>query len=559
METAIAGLTGPGGAFPLYEADIAGRQQTVIGGLPENLRDFIALAASHGEMDCFVDGDRRFSYTEVMRLVAALAAVLANRYGIMKGDRVAIAMRNCPEWCISFMAAVTLGAVAVPMNSWWQGEELAYALEDSAARLAFLDGPRHSRVAGWLAESGLPVIGVDTGDETLPDDVPLLVELMADHSGDFPDTEIHSEDLAVILYTSGSTGLPKGVYSSQRNVLSALGAWLILITAVNSLSEKAENQQNTPLGVLLTLPLFHVTGLHSLFLLSLIIGRKIVMMRKWDVDRALELIQSERITHFNGVPTMSMELMNHPRLGEFDTSSLVDISAGGAARPAEQVKTIAERFPNASPSVGYGLTETNAVGCVSGEEDYLERPGSVGRPMAPLIQLKIVDSAGTELPQGATGEIWIRSPAVAGGYWNLPDETAQTFVDGWCRTGDVAFQDDDGFVYIVDRLKDIIIRGGENISCLEVEEGLYTHPEVEEAAVFGLPDGRLGEIVGAAVKTRSGKPIEIEGMREFLAKRMAAYKLPVHLWCHTEKLPRIASGKIDKKAIRNALTARLSL
>jgi acyl-CoA synthetase (AMP-forming)/AMP-acid ligase II len=560
LEAVIAGVTGPEGPFPLREIEINGASQTVIGGLPENLRDFFAVTAGYGEKDCLVDGERRLSFTEVLRLVATLSAVLANQYGIGKGDRVAIAMRNCPEWCIGFMAITSLGAVAVPMNSWWQGEELAYAMKDSGARLAFLDGPRHARLASWLAESGLPVIGVDTGDRPLPDGTTRLEQLLAtDDPGVFPETEISANDPAMILYTSGTTGLPKGVISTQLNVLSAVSTWLVLVSAISVMEGTAEKEPDKPLGVLLALPLFHVTGLNSMFLLSLVIGRKVVMMRKWDVDEALELIQAERITHFNGVPTMSMELMNHPRLAEYDLSCLMDVSSGGAARPAEHVLTLAERFPQASPSAGYGLTETNAVGCVIGQDDYLQRPGSVGRPTAPLTKLRIVDSEGNELPQGATGEIWIRSPAVPAGYWNLPDATAETFTDGWCHTGDVGYLDHDGFLYIVDRLKDIIIRGGENISCLEVEEALYSHPDIEEAAVFGLPDERLGEIVGAAVMTRSGEDLDVAQVREFLTDRLAAFKLPVHLWCHAEQLPRIASGKIDKKSLRGGLAARLGL
>jgi acyl-CoA synthetase (AMP-forming)/AMP-acid ligase II len=560
LEAVIAGVTGPEGPFPVRETQVDGQSTRVIGGLPENLRDYFALVAGYGDRDCLVDGERRLSFNEVMRLVASLSATLANSYGIAKGDRVAIAMRNCPEWCIGFMAVTSLGAVAVPMNSWWQGEELAYAMQDSGAKLAFLDGPRHARLAGWLAESSLPFIGVNTGDRPLPDEATLLEHLLAaDQAGEFPDAEISASDPALILYTSGTTGLPKGVMSTQLNVLSAISTWLVLVSAISVLEGTAEKEPDKQLGVLLALPLFHVTGLHSMFLLSLAIGRKVVMMRKWDVDQALELIQAERITHFNGVPTMSMELMNHPRLSEYDLSSMMDISSGGAARPAEHVATLAERFPGASPSAGYGLTETNAVGCVIGQDDYLQRPGSVGRPTAPLTEVRIVDAEGRELPQGATGEIWIRSPAVPSGYWNLPEATAETFTEGWCHTGDVGYLDSDGFLYIVDRLKDIIIRGGENISCLEVEEALYAYPRVEEAAVFGLPDERLGEIVGAAVMTSDGGELGVDELREFLADRLAAFKLPVHLWSQPEQLPRVASGKIDKKKLRGEFAAKLGL
>jgi long-chain acyl-CoA synthetase len=551
LEAVIAGVTGEQGPFPLQEAVIDGETRRVFGGLPGNLRDLYLFAASYGDKDCLVYQRQRLSFKQAVGQVLQLADALSTRYGINKGDRVAIAMRNCPEWCIAFMAITSIGAVAVPMNSWWQGEELAYAMQDSRVCLAIVDGTRFSRMVGWLEQSGLAVIGFDTGGKPLPADVDRLEGLLT--GGEVPappSVEILPEDPALILYTSGTTGHPKGVLSTQRNVISAIGTWLVLVSAINVLQGAAEQEPDKPIGILLAIPLFHVTGLHSMFLLSLIIGRKIVMMHKWDVDQALELIEAERITHFNGVPTMSMELMNHPRLADFDLSSLMDVSSGGAARPAEHVAMLVERFPGATASQGYGLTETNAVGCVIGQDDYLLRPGSVGRPTAPLVELKIVSQDGSKSGEGGVGEIWIRSPAVPVGYLNRPEATSATFTDGWCHTGDVGYVDADGFVYIVDRLKDIIIRGGENISCLEVEEALYSHPEIEEAAVFGLPDQRLGESVGAVVKTSGGVELDVGTVREFLRERLAAFKIPVHLWCQEEQLPRIASGKIDKKKLR---------
>jgi acyl-CoA synthetase (AMP-forming)/AMP-acid ligase II len=551
LEAVIAGVTGEQGPFPLQEVLINGETRTVFGGLPENLRDLYLFAASYGDKDCLVYRQQRLSFGEVLGQVLKLADALSSRYGIGKGDRVAIAMRNCPEWCIAFMAITSIGAVAVPLNSWWQGEELAYALQDCEADLVFADGVRFSRMAGWLGQSGLAVIGFDTGGPPLPAGVGRLEPLLS--AGDVPappSMNILPEDPALILYTSGTTGLPKGVLSTQRNVISAIGTWVVLISAINVLDGVSEQEPENQIGILMAIPLFHVTGLHSMFLLSLIIGRKVVMMHKWDVDQALELIQAERITHFNGVPTMSMELTNHPRLADFDLSSLMDVSSGGAARPAEQVAMIVERFPGATASAGYGLTETNAVGCVIGQDDYQLRPGSVGRPTAPLVEMKIVNQEGSELAAGEIGEIWIRSPAVPVGYLNLPEATAESFTDGWCHTGDLGYLDSDGFLYIVDRLKDIIIRGGENISCIEVEEALYAHPQIEEVAVFGLPDERLGEIVGAVVRASGGVELDSDGIREFLSERLAAFKIPVHLCCQQEQLPRIASGKIDKKMLR---------
>jgi acyl-CoA synthetase (AMP-forming)/AMP-acid ligase II len=560
LEAVIAGVTGEQGPFPLQEALDNGQARKVFGGLPENLRDLYLFAASYGDKDCLVYRQQRLSFSEVVGRVLKLADALSTHYGVEKGDRVAIAMRNCPEWCIAFMAITSIGAVAVPMNSWWQGEELAFAMQDSGSGLVFVDGARFARMSEWLKQSGLAVIGFETDGPPLPAEVDRF-DMLVD-GGEVPappSAVIQPEDPALILYTSGTTGHPKGVLSTQRNVISAIGTWVVLVSAINVLEGTPEQEPENQIGILLAIPLFHVTGLHSLFLLSLIIGRKIVMMHKWDVDQALELIEAERITHFNGVPTMSMELMNHPRLGDFDLSSLMDISSGGAARPAEQVAMLVERFPGATASAGYGLTETNAVGCVIGQDDYQLRPGSVGRPTAPLVEIKIVDQNASEVATGEIGEIWIRSPAVPEGYLNLPEATSESFTNGWCHTGDVGYLDADGFLYIVDRLKDIIIRGGENISCLEVEEALYAHPEIHEAAVFGLPDERLGEIVGAVVRTSEGAGVGIDVIREFLSEHLAAFKIPVHVCCRQEQLPRIASGKIDKKKLRAERIEQLGL
>jgi acyl-CoA synthetase (AMP-forming)/AMP-acid ligase II len=560
IEATIAGLTSEAGPFPIQEKVIGGVNRRIFGGLPGNLREYYVSVAGYADKDCLVDGDRRLSFTDVLQQSACLSHVLVDRYGVKKGDRVAIAMRNAPEWCVSFMAISALGAVAVPMNSWWQGEELVYGLQDSGTSLAIVDGARYARMAGWIQESGLPVICVDTGGAPLPDGVDRLEPLLESSTPcSFPEIDIDPEDLAMLLYTSGSTGRPKGVFSTHRNVISAVGTWLVAVSAMAVVAGTMGEEPEIQPAILLAIPLFHVTGLNSLFLLSLAVGRKVVMMRKWDVDVALELIEAEKITHFNGVPTMSMELMNHPRLADYDVSSLVDISSGGAARPADHVATLVERFPGAMPSVGYGMTENNAVTSILGQEDYVERPASVGRPIAPLVELRIIDEKGDVVEQGEVGEICVHSPANTGGYWNCPEESLETFVDGWVHTGDAGYQDEEGFLYIVDRLKDIIIRGGENISCLEVESALYAHEGVAEAAVYSLPDERLGEIVGAAVLLKAGSELDSGQIQDFLASRLAAFKIPQHIWFHSSPLPRIAAGKIAKKQLRSDMIEQLGL
>ena len=557
---AIQGITSPEGPFPILEQEIDGAKKRVFGGLPGSLRDYFAFAATHAEKECLVDQDRRMSFNDVAQQVACLGSALAEQYGVTKGDRVAIAMRNSPEWCISFMAVTSIGAVAVPMNSWWQGDELAYGLQDCGASLIILDAARYERLASHLTGSGVALIGLENEGRSLPADVDRLQGLLARQGESaLPEVAIDPEDPAVILYTSGSTGRPRGVLSTQRNVLSALGTWLVVGTATAIVAGTMGQEPEQQPAILLTVPLFHVTGLNSLFLLSLGIGRKIVMMHKWDADAALELIQAEGITHFNGVPTMSMELMNHPRRGAYDLSSLQEIASGGAARPADQVAQLIERFPGASPSAGYGLTETNAVGCIIGGEDYAARPGSVGQATPPLVELRLIDENGDEVAQGERGEICLRSPAIVSEYLNQPAATEASFQDGWFRTGDIGYADEEGFVYIVDRIKEIIIRGGENVSCTEVEEALYAHPGIAEAAVFSLPDERLGEIVGAAVSVRPDTDIDAEQVRDFLGNRLAAFKIPAHVWIQTDNLPRIASGKIFKKQIRSDFIERLGL
>jgi long-chain acyl-CoA synthetase len=557
---AIQGVTSPDGPFPVQEQVIDGESRKVFGGLPDSLRDYFAYSAVHADKEFLVDGSRRLSFGEVLRQAAGLGAILSDNYGVEKGDRVAIAMRNSPEWCISFMAVTSIGAVAVPMNSWWQGDELVFGLQDSDASLIILDDARYQRLASWLPDSGIKVIALDTEGKGLPDDIDKLDELLSGtDEAALSSVEIHPEDPAMILFTSGSTGNPRGVLSTHRNVVSALGTWLVIGTAINVLNGTVGQEPEEQPSILLSVPLFHVTGLNSMFLFSLGIGRKIVMMHKWKVEAALELIQTERVTHFNGVPTMSMELMNYPQLADYDVSTLVEIASGGAARPADQVEELAKRFPDAYPSAAYGLTETNAVGCIIAQSDYSDRPRSVGQPTPPLVEVRIFDENGNVLPQGESGEICLRSPAIATGYLNQPEVTEESFVDGWFKTGDVGYLDEEGFLYIVDRIKDIIIRGGENISCSEVEEALYAHPSIAEAAVFSLPDERLGEIVGAALSLSKGCDLDAGQVKEFLADRLAAFKIPVHIDVQSEMLPRIASGKISKKQIRGELIDRLGL
>jgi acyl-CoA synthetase (AMP-forming)/AMP-acid ligase II len=459
---------------------------------------------------------------------------------------------------MAFIGTLSVGAVAVPMNAWWTTEELDYGLADSGARVVVADRARVERLLPLVSKHGLQVIAIDDCSGLDVAHTP-FAEVLAEFSGAaMPQVEVALEDHATLMYTSGSTGHPKGALSSHRGVLSALYSWMCLSVANKTAGVAELRKAGLAPAALVTIPLFHCTASHSVFLLSLVAGRKMVIMHKWDAQEALRLIEAERITWFNGVPTMSAELQAAAAHSDRDISSLTEIMAGGAARPPEQVKKISATFSKNAPGIGYGLTETNALGTVNAGASYIAKPDSSGRPVPAVTEFRVIDEDGRPLPPRSRGELCIKSPANILEYWNKPEATAEAFVDGWFRTGDVAYLDEEGFVYIVDRIKDIIIRGGENISCAEVEAAIYTHPGVLEAAVFGLPDERLGEIVGAAVVLREGTELTDEALRAYLADHLAAFKIPAHIWFHTQQLPRIATGTIFKRQLKAEYAAVLA-
>ncbi len=568
----IAQLTGAGQHFEVVDTTISGLRQKVYENTPGNMREYLHLALQHGDKPFLVTDSERYSFAQVYQLSAQFAAALVNDYGIKKGDRVAIAMRNNPQWIIAFMGAVSIGAIVVPMNAWWTAEELHYGLRDCAARVLVLDSERAERVAPFAEELAVSPVVV-SADGECAHGFPLFSRLLEDHAGAaMPPAELGLDEDILILYTSGSTGKPKGVVSSHRAILSAIMSWLLMgyatqITPEDEVVIEAEKgkesqepqRQSYAAAVLLTLPLFHVTASHNIFLLSVMIGRKVVMMHKWDVEVAMSLIERERVTTFSGVPTMSAELQhvaaNNPA---YDLSSLRDVLSGGAARPAEQVRKITETFKQARPGSGYGLTETNGIGTGNTGAMYQAKPASCGRTVPAVTDIRIVDPTGAELPVGERGEIQIKSPANARAYWNLEEATTEAFQEGWFKTGDVGYLDAEGFLFIVDRIKEIIIRGGENISCLEVESAIYEHPAVNEVAVFGLPDERLGEIVGAAVVLHAAEQLDKGSLQAFLAERLAKFKLPEQLWFHDDKLPRVATGKVFKRQLKDDYTLLLA-
>lgn len=558
FDAAVADLTAPGQPFELDRIELAGVEYLNFAALPPNLGTYFHVMLQHAHKDFAVYLDERYTFAQGYQHSCEIAAALVQRYGMARGDRVAILSRNNPQWMMGFIGATSVGGVAVPMNAWWTTEELDYGFQDSGAKIVIADRARVERLLPIADKYGLQVISIDDCADL---DIPQtrFADLLRDHAGaTMPQVDVAPDDYATIMYTSGSTGYPKGALSSHRGVLSALYSWMLLGVATKAAGTQEVRAKSLSPAALLTIPLFHCTGSHSAFMLSLVVGRKLVIMHKWDAQEALRLIEQEKITWFNGVPTMSAELQAAAATTDRDISSLTEIMAGGAARPPEQVKKIAGTFKKSAPGIGYGLTETNALGTVNAGAFYLARPGSAGRVVPAVTELRIVNEAGAVLPAGERGELCIKSPCNVLGYWNKPEATAESFVDGWFHTGDVAYLDEDGFLYIVDRIKDIIIRGGENISCIEVEAALYAHPDVQEVAVFGLPDERLGEIVGAAVVLRDGAALTPQALRDYLTEHLAAFKIPAHIWLRTEQLPRIASGKIFKRQLKADYAAGLA-
>lgn len=531
--------------FKVGEAKIRGNVYRVFENAPPDLTGIFAHGASHGEKDFLIYGEERLSFAETWRRACRLAHALSDGLGVRQGDHVAIAMRNFPEWCISYMAIISLGAVAVPLNAWWKEEELKFGLVDSGARVVIADARRLDYIRPYKEELGLTLVlaredgeGADWRYEDL---------LAGSHSDAPPGVQIRPDDDFSIVYTSGSTGDPKGVVLTHRGAISTLMSWAFLAAVVRESRGGVSPFGDNP-GILLAIPLFHVTGSHSIFMLSYVVGRRVAMMYRWDPEEAARIIDREKLTNFVGVPSQSFELMQ--AAGEDGLPSLVDIGAGGAKRPPEHVRQLKDKFKSANPSSGYGLSETNAAGCVISQDDYRKRPDSTGRPLPPLTDIKIMKDGG-EVPRGEVGEIWIRSPANFRGYHNLPEDTARALTpDGWFKSGDLGRMDEEDFVYIVDRIKDLIIRGGENISCLEVENRAYEHPAVAEAAVFSVPDEVLGERVGLVVFPKGGATIDPGELRDFIARTLAAFKVPERIWISPAPLPRLGTAKFDKITIR---------
>ena len=555
---AFARITAVGEPYELVDReDIRGPVQTFVNA-PTSLRQVYEDAAS--DVEFVVAEDQRWTFAEFWNDAATIGHLLVHDLGVRKGDRVAISMRNYPEWMLAFTAATSVGAIAVAMNSLWNADEMAYGLTDSGAKVLFADAERLALLES-MAEpiEGLQVVAVrHTGSPAA--DVELAGRMAEIGSVPMPEVDIAPTDSALILYTSGSTGHPKGVLSNHHNVIVALMAWEV---EYGALTERPGNvvapEEGSGLvpASLLGIPLFHVLGLHAVFLASFRGQRKLVAMYKWDASVAAELIERERIVTFTGPPAVSGDLVRVAQSEGRDLSSLLSVGGGGAARPPEQVGQIDDTFEKALPNTGWGMTETNAIGTIIFGAEYSERRLSSG-PALCVIDLRVVDDNGNELQPGERGELQVRGPSMFREYWNKPEATADSFAeDGWFKTGDVAYIDTDGHLFIVDRIKDLIIRGGENIGCGGVEAALSSHPNVIEAAVYSVPDDRLGEEVGTTMYVT--EDFDETELREYLVDHLAKYEIPRYITKLTEPLPRTGSGKLLKRQLRDDTITELGL
>lgn len=541
----------PGAALETESITIDGQQLDVFSHAPSNLGELYSLGLEAADRPFLVYQQERYSFAETLDMALRMARVLKEKYQIIKGDRVAICARNSPEWCISYMAITLLGAIAVPMNSWWKSPELKFGLRDSGSKLIFLDPPRLQLALPFLEQDQVILIKPETESE-FPEFYDLIKSVAPLTAEELNSIQVQPEDNASIMYTSGSTGMPKGVLSTHRNIINALYTWKF-VKEINEILRPElleENPQYDP-ALLANVPLFHVTGSHAQFLASFIYLRKFVMMYKWDAEKALELIEAERISIFHGVPTMTWEIMQSDKFDSTDLSSLRGVASGGASRPPEHLSMMLQKFPaKAIPGLGYGLTETNAIGAIISGEFYASKPNSTGRPTPPVTSVKIVDENDRTLEAGQVGEICIKGPTVMKGYWNNPEATAEVIKDGWFYSGDIGMLDELGFLIILDRAKDIVIRGGENIGCAEVEYAISEHPAVNEVSVYGIPDERLGEVPCASIMLVAGSKLDQQELHQFLASRIAGFKIPALMFFQHQQLPRIASGKIAKKELR---------
>ncbi len=562
LEAIITELTKEGQPFHTNAVERNGTPMPHFTAAPPTLAHYFAhYCNEHKDIPFIVDGDIRLTFGETYAAALCVAESLVSDHGVETGDRIGIAARNSANWMIAYMGIAMAGGCVTLLNGFWAGDELAYGIRLAECKLVLADDGRARRLEGTDHAAKLVIIDHGAPDQGLanvwkaPDNVEssAAMKLLA---------TLGPSDLATILYTSGSTGQSKGAYSDHLGVVSGVMNYVGQSAMAKVLLESKGEDVSAQPCALVAVPLFHVTGEVPLFLQSYAIARKLVLMPKWNAQEALRLMDEEKVTYFVGVPLMSYEIATHPDRANYDLSACKSFAAGGAPRPVEHVNRIKEAFPGGFPLLGYGLTETNAVGCGNFNENYLAKPGSTGRASRPIVELAILDDDGNPVPQGQVAEVCIRSVANFLGYWNNEQATRDAFTDDqFFRTGDLGYVDEDDYLFIVDRKKDIIIRGGENITCIEVEDAIYSNDDIAECSVFGLPDDRMGEVPAAVFRLKSGRDaMSAADLRAFLLSRIAPFKVPLeeHIWITEDRLPRLGTQKIDKKSLREAYTKQMA-
>ena len=555
IQAAVAALSKPGELLETQSFEKDGVALPALVKAPPSLAHYIGhFCMQHKDTEFLIDGDLRLTFGEAYEAARVLAGGLIANKGIEKGDRVGIGARNSANWVVAYMAVLMAGGVATLLNGWWHGSEFAEAIKMVGCKLVLADPKRAARLEGQdLGGAEVFVYDNFVGPRES------FAQIMEGAAAETPLPVMSGDDKATILFTSGSTGRSKGAWSTHRAVVQGtmnyVGGTMVLLQLATARGEAPK----FPPATLMNVPLFHVTGEVPMLLQGFAMGRKLVMMRKWDAEEAMRLIEKEKITYFTGVPLMSYEIAVHPKRGDYDLSSCTIMASGGAPRPAEHVTKIKQGMKEGGPGIGYGLTETNAVGCTNFSDNYIDKPDSTGTPSPPLVDLGILDDFGAPVPQGERGEVCIRSIANFEGYWNDPEATRAAITDDlYFRTGDIGYVDEDGYLYIVDRKKDIIIRGGENIACTEVEAAAYEHEDMAELCAFGVADDHYGEVVGMVYLPREGVDLGADELRSFLENRLAKFKVPQYLWKAEEMLPRLGTQKIDRKTLRAEYNAKVA-
>jgi len=546
----LESLIGPGGPFEVAPVVIDGIELRDFVRTPDTIVDLFRMGVAHEDLVHTVYGEERLTFREMRAQAAALAKALRDDFGVGIGDRVAIAMRNLPEFVIAFWGGALNGAIVAPLNSLWTGEELTYGLEDCGAKVAFLDPDRTEKAKEHGVPAGTTVVTVRSHEHDLAfDDLVHGDPLPADEFA-----QLTRDDLITILYTSGTTGRPKGAPATNRAHITSIFNMAFANAREAIISQRAPKPPRQT-ATLSAQPLFHIGGVASI-ISGPMGGTKLVMMHKWNLEEAVRLAKEEGVTNLGGVPTIARQFLDYPGIGELGLD-VRGFPMGGAAVPPDLPIRAVETFGHDIQLLnGYGLTETTSACATNIGVEFEEHPDSVGRANL-TADIRIVDLDGSALPVGERGEICFLSPQNTKGYWNNPEATAEVFRDGWFHSGDVGYLDDDGYLHVSDRLKDVVIRGGENIYCPEVEAVIFQHPAVAEVVVFGLPEQVMGERLCAAVVVRDGESLDLDDLRAHVGEHLAGFKCPEALFL-TDELPKTATSKVAKRELRAQLTADTS-